>query len=238
MEYRELHPWQVSPGEARRIQDKLRDRVVISPLPSGIRHVAGADVSFDKGSNLVHAAVVLIRLPDLVVVEKRGVSERTSFPYVPGLLAFREGPPVLRAWEQLTTRPDVVMFDAHGMAHPRRFGLACHLGLILSVPSVGCAKSVLVGSYRDPGPRAGDMSPLVDGGEEVGMALRTRDRVSPVFVTVGHKSDLPTAVELVLACTHGYRVPEPTRQAHLVVNALRRGESIDSAGDSVQETLF
>ncbi|MFQ6616613.1 MAG: deoxyribonuclease V [Fidelibacterota bacterium] len=238
MQYGDLHPWNVTPDEARKIQDDLRDRVILSPIPEDVRHVAGADVSFDKGSNLMHAAIVVIRLQDLMVIEKKGVSERTSFPYVPGLLAFREGPPVLHAWEQLTVHPDVIVFDAHGLAHPRRFGLACHLGVILDIPSVGCAKSVLIGSYRDPGPGAGNTSPLVENGEEVGAALRTREGVSPVFVTVGHRSDLPSAVALIVACTRGYRIPEPTRQAHLIVNALRRGETIDSKRDGVQETLF
>lgn len=224
MTHENLHSWNVSIVEAKRIQDALREKVVVSSLTGDIRYVAGADVSFDKGSNVVHAAVVVLRFSDFSVVEKRGVSEEVDFPYVPGLLAFREGPPVLHAWEALDKKPDAILFDAHGFAHPRRFGLACHLGVILDIPSIGCAKSVLVGTHEDPGETRGEISPLLDRGEELGAAVRTKDGVAPVFVTIGHKVDLPSAIRLVLKCTRGYRVPEPTRQAHLAVNSLRRGE--------------
>lgn len=234
---RDLHPWNVSVPEAKRIQERLREMVVVSPLEQQIRYVGGADVSFDRGSNVVHAAVVVLRFRDLSLVERKGRMEVVDFPYVPGLLAFREGPPVIHAWEELEHQPDAVLFDAHGFAHPRRFGLACHLGVIFDVPSVGCAKSVLVGSYDEPGLKAREFSALVDKGEEVGVALRTRNGVSPVFVTVGHKVDLPSAVELTLKCVKGYRVPEPTRQAHLAVNALRRGENLEGT-DSNQTGLF
>ena len=224
--YQHLHRWNVSIAEAKEIQDRLREKVIVSPLMNTIRYVAGADVSFDKGSNIVHAAIVIIRFSDLSIVEKKGASEEVNFPYVPGLLAFREGPPVLTVWEQLDHKPDVILFDAHGIAHPRRFGLACHLGVILDIPSIGCAKSVLVGSYSEPGTKAGEFSLLVDKGEEVGAAVRTKDGIGPVFVTIGHRVDLPSAIKLTLDCVKGYRVPEPTRQAHFVVNALRRGEKI------------
>lgn len=220
------HRWDLSVAEAKAVQEDLRKEIVVSPLQEKMDFVAGADVSFDNGSDLIHAAVVVLRFPSLEIVEKQGVSQRSTFPYVPGLLAFREGPCVQNAWEKLEVEPDIVLFDGHGLAHPRRFGLACHLGVVLNVPSIGCAKSVLVGSFTEPGRERGQLSALVDEGEEVGVALRTRDDVSPVFVTIGHRVDLPGAVKLVLACSRGYRIPEPTRQAHLAVNALRRGEPL------------
>ncbi|MEE9166181.1 MAG: deoxyribonuclease V [Candidatus Neomarinimicrobiota bacterium] len=237
MRHRNLHSWDVSVAEAKQIQERLRQKVVISPLTGTIDYVAGADVSFDRGSNVVHAAIVVLQFPDLSIVEKKGATEVVDFPYVPGLLAFREGPPVLSAWEKLKKKPDVILFDAHGFAHPRRFGLACHLGVILDVPSAGCAKSVLVGSYSEPGLTAGEFSPLLDGGEEVGAAVRTRDGVSPVFVTVGHRVDLASAIKLALNCVKGFRVPEPTRQAHLAVNILRRGDDLKN-GDESQLDMF
>lgn len=237
MEQGNLHSWNVSVVEAKQTQERLRQKVIVSPLTDPVTCVGGADVSFDKGSNVVHAAIVVLQFPDLSLVEQQGVTEVVDFPYVPGLLAFREGPPVLHAWEKLQHKPDAILFDAHGVAHPRRFGLACHLGVILDIPSVGCAKSVLVGTYAEPGSKVGDSSPLVDKGEEVGAAVRTRNGVSPVFVTVGHRVDLPSAIRLTLDCVGGHRVPEPTRQAHLAVNILRRGGDLGDEDES-QLDLF
>jgi len=227
MTYQDLHSWDVSIAEAKAIQDRLREKVIISPLTDPIQYVAGADVSFDKGSNIVYAAIVVLQISDFSIIEIKGASEEVNFPYVPGLLAFREGPPVLSAWEQLNQKPDVILFDAHGVAHPRRFGLACHLGVILDIPSIGCAKSVLVGTYTEPGSKSGDFSHLMDRSEEIGAAVRTRDRVSPMFVTIGHRIDLPCAIKITVDCVRGYRVPEPTRQAHLAVNLLRRSEDLE-----------
>lgn len=238
MIYKNLHNWNVSPSEARNIQSQLKDNIVISPLNKDVQFVGGADVSFDKGSNLVFAAIVILNLPDLSIVERKGVAEIVDFPYIPGLLAFREGPPMLYSWEKIKKKPDVMMFDAQGLAHPRRMGLATHIGLYLDISSIGCAKSVLVGQYQEPGEKAGEFTPLEDKGEIVGAAVRTKDRVNPVFVSIGHKVELSDAVNLVLQCSRGYRIPEPTRQAHLAVNKLRRGESIDYLSSSYQKTLF
>ena len=224
MKNQNLHSWNIPISEAKAIQDRFRENVMISPLKHSIQFIAGADVSFDRGSNIMHAAIVILFFSDLSVVEKKGISEEVNFPYVPGLLAFREGPPILKVWDKLEQKPDVILFDAHGLAHPRRFGLACHLGVILDIPSIGCAKSVLVGSYSKPGSKAGEFSLMIDKGEEVGAAVRTKDGVTPMFVTVGHRVDLPSAIKLTLDCVKGYRVPEPTRQAHLVVNSIRRGD--------------
>jgi deoxyribonuclease V len=188
-----------------------------------IRIVAGADISFDRNSETVFAGVVTLRLPEREVVEKVGVRTQATFPYVPGLLSFRETPPLLEAWEQLAERPDALICDGQGLAHPRRFGIACHLGLLLDLPTVGCAKSILTGRHGPVGETPGDWSPLVDRGETVGAALRTRAGVSPVYVSVGHRCDLPGALALVRRCAGPTRVPETTRHAHLFVNALRRG---------------
>ncbi|HYV37421.1 MAG TPA: endonuclease V [Gemmataceae bacterium] len=145
-----------------------------------------------------------------------------KFPYVPGLLSFREGPVLLEAFAKLRTTPDAVMIDGQGFAHPRRMGIACHIGLFLDVPTLGCAKSLLVGKYKEPGKKRGSLAPLLDKDDIIGSIVRTRDKVKPVFVSIGHKIDQASAVRLVLQCAQGFRIPEPTRQAHLHVNALRR----------------
>jgi len=208
------HPWQLTVAEAREIQDQMRSRIAVRPLDQAPQTIAGVDVSV-KGAH-ARAAVVLLSYPDLVPLRAVTAERTVAFPYVPGLLAFREGPVVLAALAELTDRPDVLMFDAQGIAHPRRMGLATHLGLLLNIPSVGCAKSRLTGKYTEPDRRKGSWTPLLDGDEVIGAVVRTRDGVRPVFVSVGHLMDLETAVSLTLSCTTRYRLPEPTRWAHRV----------------------
>jgi deoxyribonuclease V len=222
--YEQLHDWTVTPREAIELQKRLRERVTLRPLDRRIETVAGADISFNKYEPTLYAGIVVLRLPSLEVVEEVGVVSETKFPYVPGLLSFRESPPVLEAWSKLKTEPDAVMFDGQGIAHPRRVGIASHVGLIIERPTLGCAKSVLVGKYEEPPEARGAWTPLVDKGETLGAAVRTKDRVQPIFVSPGHLIDLAGAIELTLQCNGGYRQPEPTRRAHLLVNALRRGE--------------
>ncbi|HZI19080.1 MAG TPA: deoxyribonuclease V [Pyrinomonadaceae bacterium] len=224
--YERLHGWGLTPREAVEVQKSLRERVRLEPLSRPIELVAGADISFNKFESTVYAGVVVLRLPSLEVVEEAGVVGETSFPYVPGLLSFRETPSVLEAWSKLKTEPDVLVLDGQGIAHPRRFGIASHLGLLTNRPALGCAKSILVGRYGELGEERGSRAPLVDPkrGDTVGYAVRTKRRVQPVYVSPGHLIDFDSAVELMLACDGGYRVPEPTRRAHLLVNALRRGE--------------
>lgn len=216
-----LHSWEVEPAEARLIQEQLRSQVVICPLPTSIQSVAGIDVSYNRGSHILFAAVVVLAFPHLEIMEITTASLRIEFPYIPGLLSFREGPVVLAAWEKLEYDPDVVIFDGHGLAHPRRFGLATHLGLILDKPAIGCAKSRLIGTYAEPGQQRGDYSALLDQKEIIGRVLRTRTNVKPVFVSIGHNANLVGCQKLVLDCGRGLRLPEPTRQAHLAVNKLR-----------------
>jgi len=218
----ELHRWDVSQEEAVEIQKRLRSQLDLQSEPEKIETVAGIDVSYDKGSDWLFAAIVVLRLPDLQVINTASTTTLVPFPYVPGLLSFRECPAVLQAWEKLQLKPDCLMCDGQGIAHPRRLGIASHLGLWLDLPSIGCAKSLLVGSYQEPGEKRGSLTPLVHRKEQVGVVLRTKDRVAPVFVSQGHKISLNKAMEIVLACCTKYRLPEPTRQAHLLVNELRR----------------
>ena len=223
-EFKQLHEWSLAPREAVELQKQLRARVRVVPLKKKIETIAGADISFNKFDPVVYAGVVVLRLPLLEVVEEVGVVSETKFPYVPGLLSFRETPSVLEAWAKLKTEPDAVMFDGQGIAHPRRVGIASHVGLLIDRPTLGCAKSVLVGKFEEPGEERGSWTPLIDKGETVGAAVRTKTRVQPIYVSPGHLIDLAGAIELTLRCDGGYRQPEPTRRAHLLVNALRRGE--------------
>lgn len=222
-----LHSWNLTPGEAIEVQKRLRNLVRIEPLAREVHTIAGADISFNKFSEIVYAGIVVLSLPDLQIIESAGVRSATKFPYVPGLLSFRETPSVLEAWEKLKTKPDVLMLDGQGIAHPRRFGIACHVGVLLDLPTIGCAKSILVGRHGELGLEAGSQAPLIDRGEQVGVALRTKDKVNPVYVSPGHLIDLDSAVDSVLRSTGKYRQPEPTRQAHLLVNRLRVEDKSD-----------
>jgi deoxyribonuclease V len=213
------HRWDVSPDEAIAIQQRLR-----AEIPPGepitldqIHTVAGVDASYRE---IGRAAIAVFSFPDLALIEQVTATREVTFPYVPGLLAFREAPVVLAALEQLRLRPDLLMFDAQGYAHPRRLGLARHLGAYLDQPSIGCAKSRLIGAYDEPGQDAGAWSPLMDGGEEIGRVVRTKARTRPVFISVGYRITLPLAVEVVLRCTRGYRLPEPTRIADRLTKQL------------------
>jgi deoxyribonuclease V len=222
MEVPHLHDWPESYSEAIELQRTLATRIDLHDrLPRPVRHVAGVDVSCEKWGDRFFAAVVVLELPELTVVEEAGASLRGSFPYIPGLLSFRELPALLEAFRKLRTVPDAVLVDGQGIAHPRRLGLASHLGLWLNLPTVGCAKSRLCGKHAAAGERRGDRVPLVDGEEEIGAVLTTRDGVKPLFVSPGHRVDLPAAVDLVLACGRRYRLPEPTRLAHHLSNRLR-----------------
>jgi deoxyribonuclease V len=221
---RHMHDWNVTPREAVQMQKQMRSLVQVAPLPRPAVTVAGADISFDRFSEVIYAGVVVVSLETLETVEEVGLVTRTTFPYVPGLLSFREAPAVIEALRGLTTEPDVLMIDGHGLAHPRRFGIASHIGVLLERPALGCGKSVLVGRFDAPGIERGAWSPMVDRGETIGAALRTKRGVQPVYVSVGNLIDLEEAIGVALAADGGYRIPEPTRRAHNLVNAIRRGE--------------
>ncbi|MGD1154894.1 MAG: deoxyribonuclease V [Terriglobia bacterium] len=214
--------WNLTPLEAMRLQETLRERVEREDRFGTLQFVAGADLAFDPETNLAFAGVIVYQFPQLREVERRMARRTLRFPYVPGLLSFRESPVLLAAFEQLRTEPDLILVDGHGIAHPRRFGIACHLGLLLDRPAIGCAKSILVGEAAEPGVRAGSTAPLVDKGETVGIVLRTRDRVKPIYVTTGHRVSLESAVRIARQCLDGFRIPKPTREADHFVRDLRR----------------
>ncbi|HGJ64572.1 TPA: deoxyribonuclease V [bacterium] len=221
MKYLDLHKWNISYDEAIKIQHELSNRVIIQPFKTKPKLIAGADVSYSKGSDLFFSGVVIFQMPDLFIVEESTAQDKVDFPYIPGLLSFRESPVLLKAFDKLKTVPDVVILDGQGIAHPRGLGIASHIGLILDIPTIGCAKNVLVGKYETPSIEAGEYTPLIYNNKAVGVALRTKKNVSPVFVSPGYKIDIPSAIEIVLNFCRGYRLPEPTRQAHLLVNRVR-----------------
>jgi deoxyribonuclease V len=221
-----IHDWNVTPTEAIALQNELRQRLVLHP-PEGFapRLVGGADVSMDRDSPTGYAGIVAIDRTAMETLEEVTATVTLGFPYIPGLLSFRELPALQAAWDKLSQKPDVLIFDGAGYAHPRRFGLACHGGLLWDVPSIGCAKTWLLGSYDEPGEERGATSELRDKGEVIGMVVRLRTGVKPVFISAGHRMDLPTAVQIVLSMSIGFREPETTRRAHRLVNTLRRAES-------------
>jgi len=211
----ELHEWAVTPAQAREIQLSLAKEVVARGGPLDPKLIAGVDISAHSSRGMAQAAVVVLDYPALDVVEVRVARDEPMLPYIPGLLSFRECPLILAACKMLDSAPDLILVDGQGVAHPRRMGLASHLGLFLDVPTVGCAKSILCGSHQPLGEKPGSHTELVDDGEVVGAALRTRAGVKPIYVSVGHRIDLASALHWVLECCRGYRLPQPTRLAHL-----------------------
>lgn len=215
MKVTELHDWQMSTAQAREIQQRLAGQVCTRDELGPVRLIAGVDISAAGPSGIARGAVVVLSYPQLELVETRISEGKPGFPYVPGLLSFRECPLILQACRKLVLTPDLVLVDGQGMAHPRRMGIACHLGLFLDTPTIGCAKSILCGQHRTLPPQAGSCVEMADKGEVVGAALRTKDGVAPVYVSVGHKVDLKAATYWVKQCCRGYRLPEPARLAHL-----------------------
>lgn len=225
MKIHPLHSWDLDAPQAVALQRELAARVVTDvPLPT-CTLLAGADVSNNPYSSTLYAGVVVLRLEDMTVVERRGAIAEGTFPYVSGLLSFREAPVLLQAFARVESQPDAVMCDGQGIAHPRRLGIASHLGLWLEVPTIGCAKSRLTGRFGELSPQAGATTPLTDRGTVLGMVVRSKKDVQPLFVSPGHRIDLESSVRWVLAACRRHRLPEPTRLAHLYVNELRRGEA-------------
>lgn len=201
-------------AEARAIQEQMRSQVITCDQLDEVRRVAGLDVGFESGGTITRAAVVVLSFPELRLLEKSLVRIPTQFPYVPGFLSFREIPALLEALDQVSHLPHLLLCDGQGLAHPRRFGLACHLGVLTGLPSIGVAKTRLIGEHGHLGDEKGDWTWLSDQGERIGVVLRTRKEVRPLYVSSGHKISLFTAMRYVLACTTRYRLPETTRQAH------------------------
>lgn len=223
-----LHRWSMTPRQAIRLQQRLAARVRITPLRRAPRLVVGADVAFGTDGQICLAGVVVYDLRTHEVVEEQLAWRPVKFPYVAGLLSFREAPAVLAAVRKLRTTPDVFMFDAQGLAHPRRMGLASHVGLLMNCPTIGCAKSRLCGEHKTPAAKAGSTAPLIDHGETIGAVLRTRDDINPVYVSIGHRVTLDDAVAVVLSCVTRYRLPQPTRLAHILVTRHRRDSPLGS----------
>jgi deoxyribonuclease V len=219
-----LHSWQVSTAEAFDIQLRLARQVSRSNEVTSPRFIAGVDISVNRVRGTATGAVVVLNYPQLRLVETRVVAGEVTFPYVPGLLSFREAPLTLAACEQLEITPDLILVDGQGIAHPRRMGLASHLGLFLDTPTIGCAKSLLCGSHQVPAGEPGSYAEVVDRGETIGAALRTKLGVSPIYVSIGHRVDLEAAIYWVMQCCRGYRIPEPTRLAHLAAGGNPKPE--------------
>ncbi|MBI3536804.1 MAG: deoxyribonuclease V [Chloroflexi bacterium] len=221
MEIPPTHRWDISPTEAIQLQRDLSARVSERDELGAIQSVAGVDVGLEGEKNsIARAAIVVLTFPDLALVESAMARRAVTFPYIPGLLAFREIPVVLDALAQLKTAPDILIVDGQGRAHPRRFGIACHLGVLLDRATIGCAKSILCGHARSPAQKIGAWTRLIDRDEIIGAAVRTRVNVKPVYVSVGNKISLARAVEIILQCGRGYRLPEPTRHAHRVASGF------------------
>jgi deoxyribonuclease V len=215
------HPWDLAPEEARAVQKRLRNLLQVEDDFDDVRLVAGTDVGFEDGGAITRAAVVVLRFPELTLVEHTISRGPTTFPYVPGLLSFREAPAILEALGRLGARPDLLLCDGAGYAHPRRFGLACHLGLLSGIPAIGVAKSRLIGRH-DPVPdERGAWQPLEDRDELIGAVLRTRSGTQPLYISVGNRISLASAVDWTLRCTRGYRLPETTRWAHRLASEKR-----------------
>jgi len=235
MKAQHLHNWQITQDEARQIQTELAARISRQDEVGDVRLVAGVDISAPDDRGYARAAVVVLNYPELKLVEHRVVEQRVTFPYVPGLLSFRESPLIIAACEKLDSEPDLILVDGQGIAHPRRFGLASHLGLLWDRPTVGCAKSRLCGEHQLVAPEPGSHAELTHNGEVIGAALRTKLRTNPLYVSIGHKVDLQAAITWTLNCCLGLRLPEPTRLAHLAAGG--RLESPYAEGTTSQLKL-
>jgi len=238
MKYQDLHPWNVTAKEAMKIQMDLRKRIELHDSFDEIRIIAGADVSFNKDKNEVYGGVILYSFPELKEIERKSAIKEVTFPYIPGLLAFREAPVLLEVFASLKREPDAIMFDGQGFAHFRRMGIATHMGILLNKPAIGCAKSRLIGTFEEPGKDIGCYSPLVDGGETIGVVLRTKIQIQPIFVSQGNKISLKTCIEIVLNCLDGYRIPKPTREADRYVELIKKNPDIIKQVEEKEQLSF
>lgn len=214
----------ITPKEAIAKQQKLREQINIIPFKGELKTVAGADISFNRGSNVLHAGFVVLRLPDLQVISRSLATLTVSFPYIPGLLSFREIPALLEAWKQLTPKPDIVILDGHGLAHPRRMGIATQFGITVDTSTMGCAKNILTGEHEPLAQTKGSFQYINDKDEKIGIVYRSRDNVKPIFISPGNKVSFDDTREIIAKCLTRYKLPETTRQVHNTVNSLRKGE--------------
>ena len=226
MKIRPLHNWDLSVSQALEVQKHLRKLIRLKNSFRGIhriKKIAGVDCAISADGKRIYGGVIVYSFPDLKEIERHCESATLDFPYIPGLLSFREGPVLLKVIKLLNHPPDLFIFDGQGIAHPRGIGIASHLGLFLDKPTIGCAKSRLCGEFKEPGKRRGDFSPLLSKeGKTIGAVLRTRDAVRPVFISPGHQIDIKTSLEIIMQCLDRYRIPKPTREADIFVEAAKR----------------
>ena len=238
MEEDDLKYDELNLAEAKAIQNELRERIIIEPLANEIKTIAGADISLNRFSEIIFAGIVVLRYSDLQPIAYSMVESRTSFPYIPGFLAFREVPALVQALEQMTVKPDVIMVDGHGIAHPRRMGIAAHFGAMTGTVTMGCAKNILFGKWQEPGIQKGDFSPIMTKEEVIGYAYRSKFKTNPVFVSPGNKMSLQDSLNIMQRCSGSYRLPEPTRRAHDFVNLFRTGKLEAGYHELTTQLLF
>ncbi len=224
-----LHPWNVSVKEAIRIQEVLKDKIILEKDIPKLKAIGGGDVAYSKNGNRLFGAIAVLSFPHMEVIDMAMTDGKITFPYIPGLLSFREGPILIKTFQRLRIKPDVMIFDGQGIAHPKRMGLASHMGLWLDLPSIGCAKTPLLSEFLNPGPfLKGSFEWICQEGKKVGAVLRTKEKVKPLFVSPGHRIDLLMSIRLVLESCRGFRIPEPLRKAHQASLLLRREASTKS----------
>lgn len=223
-----IQPWPTTAEAAIALQQKLRTQVIATDHFESIQFVAGVDAGFEQAGTITRAAVAVLRLSDLQLVDQAIAYLPTTFPYIPGFLSFREVPAILEALRQITTPPDLILCDGQGLAHPRRFGIACHLGVLLNCPTIGVAKSRLMGTHAPVPDAKGQWAALLDRGEEIGAVLRSRDHTNPLYISIGHRISLPTAIDYVLRCTPKYRLPETTRWADKLASNRKGGPQLSN----------
>ena len=211
---KQLHSWNVSVEQAIRIQEAFNERIILKKTFSKVKTIGGGDVAYSKNGNLLFGAIIVLSFPDMEILDMATADGKIPFPYIPGLLSFREGPILIKTFQRLKLKPDVMIYDGQGIAHPRGMGLASHVGLWLDLPSIGCAKTPLLDEFISPGPLRGSSEWIRKEGKKVGAVLRTKENVKPLFVSPGHRIDLPTSIKLILESCKGYRFPEPLREAH------------------------
>ncbi len=223
-----LHGWDLTTAEARELQTRLALRVIRSKTGIRPKTIGGIDVSVSRFSRLGRAAVVVLSYPSMELIDVATAEAEIDFPYIPGLLSFREAPLIMKAFKKLNRKPDMIMVDGQGIAHPRRLGIASHLGLLLDITSIGCAKSRLIGAHGSLPPEKGTYVPLVDGDQIIGAAVRTKLAVNPLYISIGHKIDLAGSISYVLTCCRGFRLPEPTRLAHMAAGETLKSDKLVS----------
>ncbi len=234
-----LHSWNVSVEEAVQIQEALKDRIILKKTFLKVKTIGGGDVAYSRNENLLFGAIVVHSFPEMEILDAAAADGKISFPYIPGLLSFREGPILIKAFQRLRLRPDIMIYDGQGIAHPRGIGLASHMGLWLDLPSIGCAKTPLLREFISPGPSRGSFEWIRRGGREVGAILRTKENVKPLFISPGHRIDFSASNKLILESCKGFRFPEPLRKAHqLSRKMLHRAEPMAKTGNQEVERAY